>query len=354
MNRRDALALMAAGAAQAVAGSSWAAPPSGELKSSLGLVVYTLALRRKAIQSEEPKRDLFEPLTYLGYCHSRGAGGVQLPLGVRDVQYCRSLREQATQYGMFVEGIVSLPQNDRDVERFEAEVRTAGEMGVLVVRTASMPGRRYEQFESLQEFQAAAEQSRQALARAVPILEKHRVRLAIENHKDRRVEEQVALLRATGSEYVGACVDLGNNFALLEDPIAVVEALAPWAYSVHLKDQAVEEYDEGFLFADVPLGDGFLDIRRMVETLRRAKPEVRFSLETLTRDPLKVPVLTEKYWATLPGVPGSDLARTLRIVRAKRAGQLRYIGRLPIDEQVAYESAGIDKSLDYACRVLGM
>ena len=39
----------------------------------------------------------------------------------------------------------------------------------------------------------------------------------------------------------------------------------------------------------------------------------------ITRDPLPIPCLTEKYWAAMGDVPGRDLARTLRMVRAKKS-----------------------------------
>ena len=94
------------------------------------------------------------------------------------------------------------------------------------VRTVIMPGRRYEQFHSLDEFRQFEARGKQMLERALPIVEKHRVRLAVENHKDQRIDERVALLKQIGSEFVGACVDTGNSFALLDDPIEVVKELA--------------------------------------------------------------------------------------------------------------------------------
>ena len=42
-----------------------------------------------------------------------------------------------------------------------------------------------------------------------------------------------------GSEHVGVCLDTGNNVALLEDPMEVVETLAPLAFTTHIKDMAV-------------------------------------------------------------------------------------------------------------------
>lgn len=36
------------------------------------------ALRQKAEKRKDPKRDLFEPLTFLEHCHGLGAGGIQV------------------------------------------------------------------------------------------------------------------------------------------------------------------------------------------------------------------------------------------------------------------------------------
>src|SRR5207248_5436120 len=120
-----------------------------------------------------------------------------------------------------------------------------------------------------------------------PVVKKHRVRLAIENHKDRRVPELLDLLKRISSEHVGVCVDTGNNIALLEDPMEVVEALAPFAFSTHLKDMAVKEYEEGFMLSEVLLGDGFLDLKKMVvSVLQEGNPKIQFNLEMITRDPL--------------------------------------------------------------------
>jgi sugar phosphate isomerase/epimerase len=162
----------------------------------------------------------------------------------------------------------------------------------------------------------------------------------------------VALFRQLDCPYVGACVDTGNSFALLEDPLVVVEALAPFAFSVHLKDQAVQEYGDGFLFADVALGDGFLDLKQMVEILRRARPEIRFSLETITRDPLRVPCLDESYWPTFPDLPGEDLAYALRTVRARAAAELRSVSNRTPQEQVEYEMTTVQRCLRYASEIL--
>jgi sugar phosphate isomerase/epimerase len=255
---------------------------------------------------------------------------------------------------MYIEGIVNLPRQASDAERFEAELRTAKEAGADVVR-AALDRRRYETFDSADAFRQFADRSRQTLGLAEPILRKHRVRLGVENHKDWRVQELLELVKRLSSEHVGVCVDTGNSIALLEDPHAVVEAYAPWAVTTHLKDMAVAEYADGFLLAEVPLGAGFLDLPRIVGTLRRAQPSVRFNLEMITRDPLKVPCLTPKYWTTLDAISGRELARALTLVRVNAPKQpLPGIAGLSLDEKLRWEDDNVRKSFAFARDRLGL
>ncbi len=349
MNRRDVFRLVTGGCSAAIlrssAGSLAAESP---VRASLGLVIYCCILRQKAERQRDPNRDLFEPLSFLEHCHRIGAGGVQVPLGIRDAEYVKKLRKQADDYGMFIEGIMSPPRDPADLARFDAEMRTAAMVGAKAVRTVILPGRRYEFFDSAEQFRQYDQQARKSVELAAPVAERHRVRLAVENHKDHRIAERIELLKRTSSEWVGACVDVGNSLALLEDPLEVVAAYAPWACSVHLKDHAVREYDDGFLLADVPLGQGFLDLKKMVNILRKAQPEIHFTLELITRDPLKVPCLTEKYWTTFAATPGRDLARTLRLVRQNQPKSLSCVSRLSFDQQVAEEERNIELSLKWA------
>src|SRR5262249_39017078 len=157
-----------------------------------------------------------------------------------------------------------------DAERFAREVRSAKDCGASVLRAAALSGRRYETFASAEAFRTFADGARQSLLLARPVVEKHDVRLAVENHKDWRTPEQLELLKHIGSTHVGVCVDTGNNLSLLEGPMEVVRALAPFAFSTHIKDMGVEEYADGFLISEVPLGTGFLDMPAIVQTLRKA------------------------------------------------------------------------------------
>ena len=248
-----------------------------------------------------------------------------------------------------------MPKDESDVERFEAALQAAKDAGAAVVRTAFLSGRRYETFGSAEAFRQFKENSWKSLVLAEPILKQQRMRLAIENHKDWLVSDLVEMLRRLSSEFVGACVDIGNGIALIEDPLEVVEALAPFAFSTHLKDMGVQEYEEGFLLSEVPLGEGFLDLQKMIAVLQKANPAIRFTLEMITRDPLKIPCMTEKYWVTMEAAKAARLARALTAVRKNSSKKAlpRTTGQ-SFEEQLKFEDRNVRQCLEYARRSLGL
>src|SRR5690606_24891662 len=124
---------------------------------------------------------------------------------------------------------------------------------------------------------------------------------------------------------------------------------APYALAVHLKDAALAEYPDGFLLADVVLGEGMLDLKRMVEVLRAANPDVLFCLEMATRDPLKVPCLGEKYWATMADMPAPRLAKMLHTVRQQpRLPAAPAIDSLSTEQLIQLEEDNVRRCMEYA------
>jgi sugar phosphate isomerase/epimerase len=169
------------------------------------------------------------------------------------------------------------------------------------------------------------------------------------------VEEHERLLKSYSSEYLGACLDFGNNIALLDDPMEVVERLAPYTLTTHVKDMAVQPYEDGFLLSEVPLGSGILDLPKIVATVRKARPAASFMLEMITRDPLKVPCLTEKYWAPFPGRNGAYLARTLKLVRDRASKTpLPVVSGKPREERMKLEEENVKLCLRYAREKLAL
>jgi sugar phosphate isomerase/epimerase len=339
--RREFLAACAAAAPALL--TSQVARAAEPTRVEMGVVIHSYGIR-----AADKDSHFNDPLTFLDYCHELGAAGVQTALGSRDEDYTAKVRARAKEHGMYVEGSLRLPRDRADVARFTAEVSTAQECGAAVVRTVLMDGRRYEVFDSAAAFRKAAEQARQSLLLAKPVVEKRGIALAVENHKDFESAALVDLLKAVDSPNVGACIDTGNSLALLEPPQETVEALAPYAFTSHVKDMGVEEYADGFLMAEVPLGTGFLDMPKIIGVLRKAKASPRLNVEMITRDPLKIPCLTEKYWATLEHVPARRLAAALALVRKHAAKKpLPRVSGLTRDERLKREDDNVKECLRY-------
>jgi 3-oxoisoapionate decarboxylase len=283
--------------------------------------------------------------------------------GITDVSFdwARRTRRLKEELDMYLEIQTFLPRPDGaegpglDPVEFEHAVTVAKEAGATSLRVVCLLGRRYELMNSLDDWKQAIERFHRQIAAAVPIVERHRMPLGIENHKDWRVDQQVALLERYSSEYVGVCLDTGNNLAVLDDPIETVEKLAPWTFNVHFKDMAMEECESGFLLSEVPLGEGVLDLPRITGLIRRARPDVRFSLEMITRDPLLVPCLTDRFWASFDDLNGIHLARALtRIRSSRRTAPLPRISGLDPDRRLALEHELVDRSITYAREHLGL
>jgi sugar phosphate isomerase/epimerase len=328
----------------------------GFFKSSpMGIVVYSFSRRFNPKMENENYPMFTDAIDLLEHCHEIGAGGIQTGVNDWNKEFSKKFRARKEKLGMYFEGSIRLPGDSEEIKRFEQEIITAKEAGANILRTVCLGGRRYETFHSEQEFQDFKKKSIESIQLAEPVVRKHKIKLAVENHKDWRAPELVTILKQLDSEWLGATLDFGNNIAMMEDPMQVVETLAPYIFSTHIKDMAVEEYQDGFLLSEVPLGQGILNLPKIVSICKQHNPEVTFNLEMITRDPLEIPCLTDEYWSTFNEIPGSDLAATLRMVRQnKYKTSLPKYSHLSPEEQILKEEQNVVSSIEYSKTKLGL
>ncbi len=321
----------------------------------MGISVASYAIRWRSKTPSTQYPAFTDALQVLAHSHNLGAGGIQIGVRGWATAFAGKVRDLREKHNMYLEGQISLPKDDdADLARFEREVINAREAGATILRTVCLGGRRYETFTSLAAFQAFKADSVAALERAAPVMQKNRVQLAIENHKDWRIQEIIDIIEHLGSPWMGITLDTGNNISLLEDPMEVVEALAPYTFTTHFKDMGVAPYKDGFLLAEVPLGAGMLDLARVVSLCRTHNPDVTFNLEMITRDPLKIPCMTDAYWETFDTVNGRELARALRMVEKAADKALPGVADKNPEEQLAFEEQNVRSSFAYASTQLGL
>ncbi|MGA2269310.1 MAG: TIM barrel protein [Bryobacteraceae bacterium] len=292
------------------------------------------------------------------HCHDIGLTGVQTNPPSTDPEAIKKFRERLESLDMYLVCDPRLPSDASGLPAFEAQVQAYKEAGARCFH-AALTGRRYEEFDSLEPWKQMFDRIKKQSALVEPILRKYRVALAYENHKGYRAAEQAAWLKSMGSEWLGVCLDFGNNMSLCEDPMETCKMLAPYTIFAHIKDMAVEPYEDGFLLSEVVMGTGMLDLKGMVQILRQKDPNMIFALEMITRDPLKIPVYTQKYWATFDDtvspLPGRELAHMLDLVRKNPPKQpLPRTTGLSLAEQVKLEDDLNNRSIAYAHKELDM
>jgi len=92
-----------------------------------------------------------------------------------------------------------------------------------------------------------------------------------------------------------------------------------------------------------------------VDVLGKANPKIQFNLEMITRDPLKIPCLTAKYWATMEDATALQVAAALSMVRRNAAKKtMPRTSGLNLEEQLALEDRNVTASLAYAREHLGL
>jgi sugar phosphate isomerase/epimerase len=330
---------------------------AGQKPPTLGIATTSIGIRRSLMGKRAPgNAPALDAEAFLDLCREFGADGAQMDVGLlrsRDASYLRRLRESVDKRGMFIELIVG----NRDLEDLAAleEIgRAAAALGVSRLRAACLPGRRYEDFHDRRSWDAFAARWRAALPRTEPVLRRHKLALGVENHKDWLTDELVDILRGIGSPHVGACVDFGNNLALLEDPLETAEKLAPFAVTTHVKDNVMASNDTGFLLGDVAVGEGVLPLERMVAVLRRHRPETHLVLEVITRDALSVPYREERYWVTRDGRDAAAVERFESAFLRRAVGMpLARISQLDDQAALAAENENLRRSVLYARTRLG-
>ena len=323
--------------------------------TSMGVVVHSYASRWKSNVESRSYPGFKDAIGMMEHCHAIGASGVQVMINDWDNNFAHQVRKVCEALNLYLEGSIWLPKTAADVEAFERAVVAAKTAGATVIRTVCLNGRRYENFDTAQAFDEFRRNALASLVLVEPLVRKHHMKLAVENHKDWRAAELLEILDQIDSEWLGVTLDFGNSISLMEDPMDVVRSLAPRAFSTHVKDMGVREYEDGFLLSEVPLGQGILDLPMMMETCRRHNPGITFNLEMITRDPLKIPCLEDKYWEVFDGVGGRELARTLRMVREKKyKSALPTISQLSDEERLAVEERNILESFEYSKAKLGM
>jgi sugar phosphate isomerase/epimerase len=99
------------------------------------------------------------------------------------------------------------------------------------------------------------------------------VRIAQENHNEYNSDELLWLIQAVESPFFGVTFDTGNFVRVLDDPVQAAEKLGKHTFATHIKDvkpDRVIPASEWNFFAAVPIGEGLVEIEKVIRRLLKS------------------------------------------------------------------------------------
>ncbi|MCC6389121.1 MAG: sugar phosphate isomerase/epimerase [Bryobacterales bacterium] len=304
------------------------------------------------------------------YCSSHKLDAIflqdSLDAGVMDPKHWAEVRAWSKDMGLHLEtgGGAILPKTAADypniITILRKNIERAAAMGSPIVR-ALLASDRYSLPEGSVE---------RHIETAVKILREVRsqvmdagLKIGIENHKELQAWETRQLIETAGKEFVGSYLDTGNPVFVAEDPITTVEELGPYAVTFHLRDSVVYEHPDGIAVQWVPLGEGAVDFKALVDRASQILPPVHIYCKPITaRPPVVIPVYSTEFWNKwFPRARSRDLARFLALAKRGRpydkphvmadvaGARERYMEALKVQQMDHME-----RSLDYCKRVLDL
>lgn len=191
-----------------------------------------------------------------------------------------------------------------------------------------------------------------------------RLKIAIENHSgDLQAWEVKTIIEESGSDAVGACLDTGNPIWAVEDPAVTFEVLGPLTVTTHVRDTALFEHPRGCAAHWTALGDGSVDLKRLVSLHQKLCPQAPMHLEIITgRPPRIVPYLEPDFWKAFPKARASEFARFVALVKRGSPLMKNMIiadggGKQPEEFRSALkrqQMVDLERSLEYARTELGV
>jgi 3-oxoisoapionate decarboxylase len=286
-------------------------------------------------------------------------------------EYLLALRRRAEELRLTIE--VGMLSFDKYAGAFDASLGSGEEQLATMARAARVVGSRVVRcvlgFQADRlgavPFEQHLEECVRALRAAGPVARECGVRFAIENHGgvDLLARELKALIEAAGTDIAGACLDTGNPTYGGEDPVLSAEVLGPLIVSSHVRDSRVWKVEDGAMAQWVPMGQGDVDTRRIVQLMGREAPEAPVDLEIITGGgPKHIPYLDagSDYWKMYPQMPAPDFARFVALAEQGEARPLEQLvlqrgpGVQPDEALKAQQRRHFEESVAYCKRELGL
>jgi 3-oxoisoapionate decarboxylase len=291
-----------------------------------------------------------------------------------DADYLTSLKTRAGELGVALE--VGMGSFDRYSSSFRPELGTGEQQLTAMLQAATIIGSPVVRcFLGTQAdrlgptpFQQHLDECVRTLRAVASLARELGIRVAVENHGgvDLLARELRWLVEEVGPDAVGVCLDTGNPAYGGEDPVLSLEILAPYVVSSHVRDTRVWAVENGAMAQWVPLGEGNVDLSRIVEILTKHAPNPPVDLEIITGSPPKnIPYLepASEFWQASSTMLAKDFARFVALATHGKDGPLDQVvapynleglSSEQLETMRAQQRRHFEESVRYARQVLGL
>ncbi|MFV0438459.1 MAG: sugar phosphate isomerase/epimerase family protein [Desulfopila sp.] len=213
----------------------------------------------------------------MDFAVAAGLDGLHLEpcaLDSRDDEYLGQVNEYAKKNNLYLEYTFGLKnaQYDSEAQHDIAEgVHIAHKIGAPVAKVGLNLWRPHPIGASIfhKEVMAQLEEVVARITQDISCLEGTGVKLALENHTDTFADEILWVLDQVNHSHVGACIDTVNGLHVTENPLSVVQKLAPRAFTNHFRDNKRVMHSYGFSYVGCAVGDGDIDMIGSYELIRQ-------------------------------------------------------------------------------------
>lgn len=291
-----------------------------------------------------------------------------------ETPYLESIRSRADQLGLRIE--IGMRSFERHSTTFDPALGTGEEQLSTMLHAAKVLGSPIVRcFLGMQAdrmgdvpFERHIAEATRTLRAAAPLAGELGITIAIENHGgvDLLATELRDLIEAIGSDFVRVCLDTGNPPYAAEDAVLATEILAPYIVTTHLRDTRIWATGDGAMVQWAPIGEGNVDLRRIVEIVGQHAPDSALDLEIISGvAPKAIPYLdpTSDFWRMYPDMRARDFARFLAIARHGTPEPLDQLCLEPgmwapppdqLDAYRAQQRDHFERSVTYCRDVLGL
>ena len=118
------------------------------------------------------------------------------------------------------------------------------------------------------------------LKKIEPIARDNNIKIAIENHQDLDSNDLISITDPFEKDNtIGINFDIGNAFAVCEDPLVFCKKIIDRINNVHIKDYRIYRTKEGFMLSSCPIGSGAVNFKSIMKLLNKKNPFLTKMLE---------------------------------------------------------------------------